>query len=96
MSTSHFVTFPHEKVRGNGILLNFLIGGPVMRTFKGERERGNKMRGGGGFPLDYRDHTLVIFEFSFVKNIVCEIFNGIEGDVFHELFEFMLGYVKVF
>lgn len=33
---------------------------------------------------------LVVFEVSFVKNNVCDIFNGIEGDVFHELFEFML------
>ena len=47
----------------------------------GERECD---RGGGGFPLVYGNWALVVFEFSFVKNNVCEVFDGIEGDVFHE------------
>lgn len=40
----------------------------------------------------------MIFKFSFAKNNVYEVFNAIEGDVLHELFEFkfMLGFVKVF
>lgn len=31
----------------------------------------------------------MVIEFLLFKNNVCEVFNGNEGDVFHELLEFM-------
>ena len=45
--------------------------------------------GGGG------DSSLLVFKFSFVENKICEVFNGILVNVFHEGFDAGLWDIKV-
>ena len=66
----------------------------MLRMFKEEKWSWTK---GGGDPPSLWGLGVGVFRVSFVvKNNVCKVFNGIERDVFHALFEFMLGYIKFF
>ena len=61
-------------------------GGDALRKRNGVGQRG------GGDPPSLWGLGVGVFRVSFVlKNNVCEVFNDIERDVFHALFEFMLG-----
>ena len=43
-----------------------------------------RQEGGGGASQSMGTGRLVVSEFFYIKNNVCEVFDGIEGDAIHE------------